>query len=61
MDLVMPNMNGLEASREISQVLPGLPIVLHTLYVSNILEVEAEKNGISWVLPNGRATSSFRR
>ena len=51
MDLVMPNMNGLEASREISQALPGLPIVLHTLYVSNILEVEAEKNGISWVLP----------
>jgi CheY-like chemotaxis protein len=50
-DLVMPNMNGLEALREISQALPGLPIVLHTLYVSNILEVEAEKNGISWVLP----------
>jgi len=49
-DLVMPNMNGLEASREISQAFPGLPIVLHTLYVSNILEVEAEKNGISWVL-----------
>jgi len=50
-DLVMPNMNGLEASREISQAFPGLPIVLHTLYVSNILEVEAEKNGISGVLP----------
>ena len=50
-DLVMPTMNGLEASREISQALPGVPIVLHTLYVSNILEVEAEKNGISWVLP----------
>ena len=50
-DLVMPTTNGLEASREISQALPGVPIVLHTLYVSNILEVEAEKNGISWVLP----------
>jgi hypothetical protein len=33
------------------QTFPGLPIVLHTLYGSNILEVEAEKNGISWVLP----------
>lgn len=51
MDFVMPVLNGLEASREISQVLPGIPIVLHTLYVSNILAIEAERNGISWVLP----------
>lgn len=51
MDFLMPVLNGLEASREISQVLPGVPIVLHTLYVSNILAIEAEKNGISWVLP----------
>jgi DNA-binding NarL/FixJ family response regulator len=50
-DLVMPAMNGLEASREISSALPGVPIVLHTLYVSNILELEAEKSGISWLLP----------
>ena len=51
MDLVMPTMNGLEASRVISEALSAVPIVLHTLYVSNILEVEATKNGISWVLP----------
>ena len=51
MDLVMPGLNGLEASREISQVLPGVPIVLHTLYVSNVLAIEAKKNGVSWLLP----------
>jgi len=58
----MPNMNELEASRDISQALPGLPIVLHTMYVSNILEVEAENKMESvGCYQNGRATSSFRR
>ena len=50
-DLVMPSMNGFAAAREISQVLPGIPIVLHTLHSSAQVDLEAKKNGICRVIP----------
>ncbi len=51
LDLAMPRMNGLNAAREISQEFPGIPILLHTLYNSPILELEARKCGVQHVLP----------
>lgn len=32
-DLIMPKLNGLAASREISRRLPGVPIVMHSVHV----------------------------
>lgn len=46
MDLVMPEMNGLEASRQLSQSHPGSPILMVTIDPSRQLEQEAKKVGI---------------
>ncbi len=32
LDLAMPGLNGLEAARQISNILPGVPLIMHTLY-----------------------------
>ena len=55
LDLAMPRMNGLNAAREISHELPGVLIVMHTLYASPIVEMEARKCGVERVV--AKATS----
>jgi DNA-binding NarL/FixJ family response regulator len=46
MDLAMPQMNGLQAAREISKTAPGLPMLLLTVQqVSNELVHEAKNAG----------------
>jgi CheY-like chemotaxis protein len=49
-DLVMPRLNGLAASREISLGLPGVPIVMHSVHVLPLHEAEAKKSGVSRVV-----------
>jgi DNA-binding NarL/FixJ family response regulator len=55
LDLAMPRMNGLNAAREISRELPGVLILMHTLYASPIVEMEAKKCGVERVI--AKATS----
>jgi DNA-binding NarL/FixJ family response regulator len=50
LDFAMPVMNGLKAAQEITKVLPTVPIVLHTLYNSPQVELEAKKHGIRKVV-----------
>jgi len=50
LDLAMPELNGLEAARQISSVLPGMPIFLNTLYASPQIEREAERLGVQRVI-----------
>jgi DNA-binding NarL/FixJ family response regulator len=50
LDFAMPVMNGLRAAQEITKVLPTVPIVLHTLYNSPQVELEAKKHGIQKVV-----------
>jgi DNA-binding NarL/FixJ family response regulator len=40
LDLSMPNVNGLEASRELKKLMPAVPIILFTLHadITNILQ-----------------------
>jgi DNA-binding NarL/FixJ family response regulator len=45
-DLVMPVMDGLTAAREIAQLLPDIPILMHTLYSSPQVKLEAETVGV---------------
>jgi DNA-binding NarL/FixJ family response regulator len=49
-DLVMPKLNGLAASREISRRLPGVPIVMHSVHVLPEHEHEAKESGVSRVV-----------
>jgi DNA-binding NarL/FixJ family response regulator len=51
LDLAMPTMDGLTAAREISESLPTIPIVMHTLHDLRQLELEAKKNGVRCIVP----------
>ena len=55
LDLAMPSMDGLTAARQISELLPTIPIVLHTLHDLPQLELEAKKNGISCIVPKSES------
>ncbi len=46
LDFQMPDLNGLDAARAISQASPDTPILLVTLYLSKHLSNEAKKAGI---------------
>jgi CheY-like chemotaxis protein len=49
-DLLMPNLNGFNAAKQISTSVPGVPIVLHTLYGGDAVEHEAKKFGVHAVV-----------
>jgi len=51
LDLVMPVMDGLAAAREISKLLPEIPLVMHTLHLYPQVELEAQKVGARKVVP----------
>jgi two-component system response regulator DegU len=46
LDFEMPEMNGLEAAREITRRSPGLPILMVSVHLSNQLANEARKIGV---------------
>jgi len=59
MDFLMPLMNGLAASAEISKSLPNTPIVLYTMHKSSQLDREAKKAGISKVFSKTERFDTF--
>ena len=50
-DLVMPLMDGLTASKQISELLPNTPILMHTLYPFPQVKEEAGKAGVRKIVP----------
>ena len=46
LDFEMPEMNGLEAAREITRRSPGLPILMVSVHMSDQLANEAKKAGV---------------
>jgi CheY-like chemotaxis protein len=58
LDLAMPELNGIEAARQISKALPGVPMLMLTLYASPLVEKEAEKVGVQRVIGGVRAGPS---
>ena len=51
LDLAMPLKDGFRTAREIGQLLPGTPILMHTLYWSARVELEALKVGVRKTVP----------
>lgn len=51
LDFQMPEMNGLEAAKQIIRESPKTPILMVTLYLSKQLSVEARKAGIKGACP----------
>lgn len=56
LDLAMPVKDGFAAAREISQLLPGTPILMCTMHASTLVEAEAQKSGIRQVLSKTNST-----
>lgn len=50
LDLVMPVMDGLSAARQISKLLPEIPMLMHTMHWSPQVEVETQKVGVRKVI-----------
>ena len=55
LDLAMPDLNGFQAARQISEALPGVPILMLTLYASPQVEKEAERVGVKRVVSKSAA------
>jgi DNA-binding NarL/FixJ family response regulator len=55
LDLVMPVQDGLAAAREIVDLLPGTPVLMHTLYSSPQVQIEAAKTGVRRVVPKSES------
>jgi len=53
LDLAMPVMDGIRASREIASAMPGLPILMHTMHGSPAVNLEAKKAGVTRVVSKG--------
>jgi len=53
LDLAMSGLNGLLAARELSKLLPGVPILLHTVNNIPAVVAEAKKFGIRRVIGKG--------
>lgn len=50
MDLAMPLMNGLEAAALLKNAMPGVPIVLLTLYADEVPVLRSSAFGVATVL-----------
>lgn len=46
LDFMMPVMNGLEAARAISNLVPGVPILMFSMHISRQLVQEAQDAGV---------------
>lgn len=59
MDFVMPEMDGLEASRQLSEQHPGAPILMVTIDPSKQLEQEARKAGVKGLVAKADLPAIF--
>jgi two-component system chemotaxis response regulator CheY len=58
LDFCMPVMDGLEASRQITKLMPDVPLMMFTSHVSKVMEEDARKAGIRRIIVKGE---SFQR
>lgn len=56
LDLAMPVKDGLTTARELAKLLPEVPILMHTLYWSPRIELEALKAGVRKAVPKSESS-----
>jgi len=56
LDLAMPGKDGFTVAREISKLLPEIPILMCTMHMSAHVEAEAKKSGIRKVLSKSNSS-----
>jgi DNA-binding NarL/FixJ family response regulator len=61
MDITMPVMDGLEAARQISQVQPGIPVILFSLHISDDLYPHLRTDGIRGAVAKADAARDLAR
>ena len=61
LDYVMPEMNGMEAARQIHSLAPQVAVLMCTLYPSATLAKEAKKAGVTEVLFKGDLSEHLLR
>jgi CheY-like chemotaxis protein len=55
LDLSMPVMDGLEAARQLNNLMPEVPLMMLTNHAGSILETDALNAGIRRVIPKDKA------
>jgi DNA-binding NarL/FixJ family response regulator len=58
-DLAMPVLNGIEASRQIKQLMPAVPVVMFTTYADPYLEKEARNAGVDAIVSKSDAGTAL--
>jgi chemotaxis response regulator CheB len=59
LDLSMPVMNGIEAAKILHRLLPAVPIILFTSFITRRLEQEALAAGVGKVMEKGQPLSNL--
>lgn len=59
LDVAMPMLDGLRATREIRRILPGIPILIYTLHDAAVVCLEAKKAGATRVVSKIEHVSSL--
>jgi CheY-like chemotaxis protein len=60
-DYKMPDMDGLETARRIRELRPDQPLILHTAYIDDVIQQEAEAAGISLCLGKIEGLNALER
>ena len=58
-DLVMPVLNGIEASRVLKRLMPTTPLVMFTTFTDPYVKEEALAAGVKAVIPKSEGTTSL--
>jgi DNA-binding NarL/FixJ family response regulator len=59
LDLSMPVMNGLEAARVLNKIMPAVPMVLFTSFITHHLEEEALSAGVRRVIAKEKSMADL--
>jgi len=57
LDLSMPVMNGLDATRVLKRVMPEVPVIMYSAYSDSITEKEAHSAGVSALVSKSEPVS----
>ena len=60
LDFSMPRLNGIEAAREIGKILPTIPMVLYTMFLTPELAEEASEAGFAASVSKESSTDLMR-